>query len=106
MIVSTHLETVCGIQAAGADCVHAARRLSAVCWSDIDASLRLSSGHSTKTFLIRRLLLDILELFGCGEVAALALLALSAAIGIVDYDILCRCLHESHGINVISWFWS
>ena len=63
------------------------------------------SRHSTETAVLR-LLSDILEAVDRGDIAALALLDLSATIDTVDYDILIRRLQKTYGINgkALRWF--
>ena len=62
------------------------------------------SGHSTETAVLR-VLSDIIEAVDSGDVAALALLDLSAAFDTVDYDILLRRMHLSFGLDgpALSW---
>ena len=63
--------------------------------------------RSTET-VIASLLSDILLALDDGDIAALALLDLSAAFDTVDHDILLHRLQSSFGLNdtVLSWFCS
>jgi len=65
-------------------------------------------GHSTKTAVLRVLSDILLAVDGVdrGDVAALILLALSAAFGTVDHEILLQRLHVTFGVSgvVHQWF--
>ena len=52
-----------------------------------------------------RVLSDILMALDCGDVAALALLDLSAAFDMVDHCILLRRLRESYDISGVALTW-
>jgi len=68
---------------------------------------RFRPHNSTETAILR-VLSDLLEAVDKGDVAALALLDLSAAFDTVDHDILCRRLELTFGLNgpVLFWFQS
>ena len=63
------------------------------------------SGHSIETAVLR-VLSDIITAVDGGDVAALVLLDLSAALDTVDHSILCRRLQTSFGLtgSVLRWF--
>ena len=62
-------------------------------------------GHSTETAVLR-VLSDLLEAVDDGDIAALALLDLSAAFDTVDHSILCKRLRLTFGLDgqVLEWF--
>ena len=62
------------------------------------------SRHSTETALLK-VTSDILSALDNGDLAALALLDLSAAFDTVDHDILLRRLRISYGINGVALQW-
>ena len=68
---------------------------------------RFTPGHPTETAVLR-MLPDILQAVGRGDLAALVLLDLSAAFDTVDHYILLRRLYMTFGINdtAHSWFQS
>jgi len=55
---------------------------------------------------VLRVINDILEALDCGDLAALALLDLSAAFDMVDHTVLIRRVEMSHDIHstVLEWF--
>jgi len=61
--------------------------------------------HSTETAMARRVLSDILMAFDRVDVAALALLDLSAAFDTVDHHILLRRLRKSYRISGVALTW-
>jgi len=61
-------------------------------------------GHSTETAVLR-VLSDIWLAIDRGELAALILLDLSAALDTVDYNVLLQRLQKSFGINDIALQW-
>jgi len=63
------------------------------------------NGHSTETAVLR-VLSDLLEAVDDGDIAALALLDLSAGFDSVDHSILCKRLRLTFGLDgqVLEWF--